>query len=86
MKLLLLILPLLMTQSANANESSCYSISNVDQKNVCLALVKKQSSYCYSVQNTDTKNICLAQTKMQRRYCYSISSPDVKKQCLALVP
>ena len=86
MKLLLLILPLLVTQPVQANASSCYSISNVDQKNVCLALAKRQSSYCYSVQNTDTKNICLAQTKMQRSYCYSISSADVKKQCLALVP
>jgi hypothetical protein len=86
MKLLLLILPLLMTQSAWSNESSCFAIANVDQKNTCLALAKRQSSYCYFVQNADTKNICLAQTKMQRSHCYSISSPDVKKQCLALVP
>ena len=67
-----------------ANDSHCYSIRNFDQKNFCLALVKKQDTYCYSIHEPDSKNLCLAQIKNQKSYCYSIKTSDIKNHCLAI--
>jgi hypothetical protein len=74
---------LLVSSSANANESYCYSIQNADKKNFCLGVVKNQESYCYSIQESDTKNMCRAQVKRQSSYCYSIDSSDTMNFCLA---
>jgi hypothetical protein len=68
-----------------ANDSHCYSIKNADQKNFCIALVKKYGSYCYNISESDSKHMCLAQIKNQKSYCYSIQSHDVKNHCLALL-
>lgn len=70
---------------ASVAHADCYSMKNSDNKNVCLAKAKNQSSYCYSVLDSDIKNNCLAVVKEQRSYCYSIRSNDLKNQCLALV-
>jgi len=70
---------------ASVAQADCYAIKNVDNKNVCLAKTKNQSSYCYSVRNNDIKNNCLAEVKEQRSYCYNIRSNDLKSQCLVLV-
>jgi len=72
--------------AARASGSNCYSIRNSNEKNYCLALVKRQDSYCHSIRGSaDTKNLCLAQVKGQKSYCYSIRNSDEKNQCLALV-
>ena len=68
-----------------ANDSHCYSIRNSDQKNFCLALVKKQDTYCYSIREPDSKNLCLAQIKNQKSYCYSIKTSDIKNHCIAIL-
>lgn len=68
---------------AFANDAACYAIQNMDMKNQCLAMAKRQDSYCYSIRESDTKNLCLAQVKGQISYCYSIRSSDLKNQCLA---
>ena len=81
-KPIIVICSLLASTTAIAN---CYSISNADNKNVCLAKNKRQSSYCYSVNNSDLKNNCLAQVKHERSYCYSIKNNDLKNECLALL-
>ena len=52
-----------------ANDSHCYAIKNTDQKNFCLAVVKKQDSYCYNIRESDSKHMCLAQIKNQKSYC-----------------
>jgi len=81
-KSLILLLLTLFTSSVFAS-SSCYSISNKDQKNYCLAKAKGQSSYCYSVSDRDKKNMCLAEVKGQKSYCYSISNSNTKNMCLS---
>lgn len=43
--------------------ANCYSISDQDKRNFCLAKTKQQSSYCYSIRNNDNKNECLALLK-----------------------
>jgi len=43
--------------------SDCYSISDSDSKNACLAIAKKDTSYCYSINKSDTKNACLGAAK-----------------------
>ncbi len=68
---------------AYAGASSCYSISNQDSKNLCLAQAKHEKSYCYSVNDRDRKNYCLAIVGNEKSYCYSISSSDAKNECLA---
>lgn len=70
---------------ASAAQAECYAIKDSDNKNVCLAKTKNQSSYCYSVRDSDVKNKCLAEVKQQRSYCYGIRSNDLKNQCLAFV-
>ena len=75
----------LIATSHAVNDSHCYSIKSSDQKNFCLALVKKQDAYCYSIREADSKNICLAQTNNQKNYCYSIQSSDIKNHCLAIL-
>ncbi len=76
---------LLLITSLNtlADASSCYSISNQDSKNICLAQAKHEKSYCYSVSDSDRKNYCLAVVGNEKSYCYSISSKDAKNDCLA---
>ena len=79
---ILLPLGLLFTSLAYAD---CYSISDQDKRNFCLAKSKQQSSYCYSVRESDSRNMCLAQVKNTRSYCYSIRNSDNKNECLALL-
>ena len=82
----LLFITLVLSQLAFAGDASnCYSISNSDSKNYCLAAAKNEKSYCYSISDSDRKNMCLAQVGRERSYCYSISSSDAKNQCLAFV-
>lgn len=83
-QLALLLILLLGSGAALANESNCYSIQNNDSKNFCLANAKGQKSYCYSIHESDTKNFCLAKVGHQKSTCYSIRSNDLKNQCLAL--
>jgi hypothetical protein len=71
------------TGLAFAGASSCYSISNRDSKNFCLAQAKQEKSYCYSIGDRDQKNFCLAVVSKQKSYCYNISSRDDKNACLA---
>ena len=65
--------------------ANCYSISDQDKRNFCLAKTKQQSSYCYSIRESDSRNMCLAQVKSTRSYCYSIRNSDNKNECLALL-
>jgi len=85
MKFAILILNLIFALSAWANSTACFSIKDLDRKNVCLAMSKKQNSYCYSVKEPDAKNVCLANVMQQHSYCYSIKVHDMKQQCLAQV-
>lgn len=82
-KFTLLTLLLISSISAYADASNCYSISNQDSKNICLAQTKHEKSYCYSVSDRDRKNYCLAVVGNEKSYCYSISSSDAKNECLA---
>lgn len=59
-KATLAVLLISITGLAFAGASSCYSISNRDSKNFCLAVVGKQKSYCYNISSRDDKNACLA--------------------------
>lgn len=74
---------LIISMNTLADTSSCYSISNQDSKNICLAQAKHEKSYCYSVNDKDRKNYCLAVVGNEKSYCYSISSRDAKNDCLA---
>ncbi len=82
-KLSVFTLLLITSFGAFADASSCYSISNQDSKNLCLAQAKQDKSYCYSVSDRDRKNYCLAVVGNDKSYCYSISSSDGKNECLA---
>lgn len=72
---------------AFADASYCYSITNQDQKNYCLAQAKRDSSYCYSIYNDQAKkNMCLAVVKNDSSYCYSIyNNQNMKNSCLGQV-
>ena len=85
MKIKLSVFTLLLLANINvfADASSCYSISNQDAKNMCLAEAKHEKSYCYSVSDRDRKNYCLAVVGNEKSYCYSIASSDGKNECLA---
>lgn len=85
MQLLKVVLAILGLMIASVAQADCYAIKNADNKNLCLAKTKNQSSYCYSVRDRDIKNNCLAKVKQQRSYCYNIRSNDLKSECLALV-
>ena len=43
-----------------AASSSCYSITNNDQRNFCLAQSKNSASYCYAISNSNNRNMCLS--------------------------
>ena len=81
--LAIIISSLITTTPSHAAGDNCYSISNSDAKNLCLATAKNDASYCYSISNQDQKNMCLAVVKRDKSYCYSISSQDQKNMCLA---
>lgn len=69
--------------SVAGNPARCYSISDQDQKNQCLAVTQNQKAFCYSIKNSDLKNSCLAQVGGEKNRCYSINDRDQKERCLA---
>ena len=81
--LAIIISSLITTTPSHAAGENCYSISNSDAKNFCLATANNSASYCYSISGQDQKNMCLAVVNRSKSYCYSISNTDQKNMCLA---
>lgn len=82
-----LVLILLMPTLAFANATSarrCYSIPNLTQMNLCLALETNQQIYCGFQREKDDKSICRAQVTHQNAYCFGIKSDDTRRECFKL--
>lgn len=49
---------------AHASDSAtCYTISDADARNFCLAKARRESSMCYAIQRTDVRAACLAEVR-----------------------
>lgn len=62
MKPALLIL-LLLSGHALANDGSCYTVANPDARAYCLAKARKDPGTCYTIQAPGLRSMCLAEVK-----------------------
>jgi len=46
---------------AAADTGACYSISDADVRNFCIAKAKNDRSVCYTIQRADMRAQCLAE-------------------------
>lgn len=54
-----------------------------DNRNSCIAQVKRNESWCYQVNGSDARNSCIAQIKGSDTWCYQISDRDEQNSCIA---
>ncbi len=66
-------------------EQKCFSYSNQDAKNACMAALNRGTpvgnQHCLKLSDSDSVNSCLARSNRQPAYCGSIKSPKLKESC-----
>jgi len=81
--LAIIISSLITTTPSYAAGENCYSISNSDAKNFCLATARNDDGYCINIDSADKRNMCLAMVRRNKGYCYNIDGADQRNMCLA---
>ena len=68
---------------AGGNTNACYSITDHDRRNACLAEAKKDKGTCYSIMDHDKRAMCQAKTSGDKSACYSIQDHNQRNACMA---
>ena len=84
-KTLVSLLALILSSQSFANEATCYSITDQDRKQHCLALAKDQVSYCLAIKDNDLKSHCQAQVTEDKSYCNGIKDAAFKSKCFEMM-
>lgn len=66
--LLLLMLVYVVAPAHASNAGSCYSISDGDARNYCLAKARKEPGMCYSIHKADMRSMCLAEVSREKTH------------------
>jgi hypothetical protein len=48
---------------SSPDAGTCYTISNPDARNYCLAKARHEPSQCYAIQRNDLRSLCLSETR-----------------------
>lgn len=54
---------LVLSSAAKAAAGDCYAIADSDQRNYCLAKVRKDPGQCYAIQRGDLRAQCRAEVR-----------------------
>lgn len=57
----LMIVMMVSAQAVSGDSSYCYSISDADTRNYCLAKANNDRSICYTIQRSDLRAQCMAE-------------------------
>ena len=80
-----ILLALCLSSQAFANEATCYTITDQDRKQHCLALAKVQVSYCLPIKDIDRRSYCQVQVTEDKSYCNGIKDAAFKSKCFEMM-
>lgn len=69
-----------------AAASSCFMLSNPDERAYCLARQNQRATDCAAIANTDLRLRCRVELGQDKSQCVSISSPTDRALCQANGP
>jgi hypothetical protein len=67
-----------------ANDAPCYAMKDLNNRNYCLAIKKRQESYCNKIDKNSLQFLCLAELTKQKSYCDQIKLVDDADKCKKL--
>jgi hypothetical protein len=75
---------LFLPQLSWAGDGHCYAMKDLNNRNYCLGIAKKQESYCNKIDKNSMQYLCLAELTKQKSYCEKITAVDDANNCKKL--